>query len=181
MPQEISFNQEKNTPFEEASVIRELNLEDTTSATSSDDSWKVEYEAQVQSWRAQSAEAREKAEKERLKWESIRAIEEEEAAKRKVLGIVENPTPKVVQPPAASQDNWQNVGVHVPASTTAASTSQSVRLELGSGLVSSHLVRPSLETLLNRLVSNATSSFCPRLPSPDLPQECPTPTRIPTP
>lgn len=40
-----------------------------------DDSWKSEYESHVQSWRAQSAEAREKAEKERAKWEDIRAQE----------------------------------------------------------------------------------------------------------
>jgi hypothetical protein len=32
----------------------------------------------VQSWRAQSAEAREKAEKERARWEGIRALEKEQ-------------------------------------------------------------------------------------------------------
>ena len=60
------------------------------STDSLEDSWKVQYEAQVQNWRSQSAEAREKAEKERLKWEAIRAIEREEAAKRKAAGIVED-------------------------------------------------------------------------------------------
>lgn len=44
-----------------------------------DDSWRSEYETHVQSWRAESAEAREKAERERAKWEEIRAKEREEA------------------------------------------------------------------------------------------------------
>ena len=43
--------------------------------SASDDTWKSEYESHVQSWRAQSAEAREKAEKERAKWEGIRENE----------------------------------------------------------------------------------------------------------
>jgi len=42
-----------------------------------------EYESQVESWRAQSAEARQKAEKERARWEAIRATEKQEAALRK--------------------------------------------------------------------------------------------------
>jgi len=141
VPQEISHNQEKIIPFEEASVTSEFVLEDATSVAPSDDSWKVEYEAQVQSWRAQSAEAREKAEKERLKWESIRAIEKGEAAKRKALGIMEEPAPSVVQPPAAAGNNWQSAGVHVSASNPVTSAFQSVRLELDSDHVSSHLMR----------------------------------------
>ena len=72
----------------------------STTHTSSDleDTWKAEYEAQVQSWRAQSAEAREKAEKERLRWESVRAIEKEEATKRKAAGIANEPPNSVVHP-----------------------------------------------------------------------------------
>ncbi|KJA22902.1 hypothetical protein HYPSUDRAFT_40371 [Hypholoma sublateritium FD-334 SS-4] len=66
-----------------------------TSTDSLEDSWKAQYEAQVQNWRSQSAEAREKAEKERLKWEAIRAIEREEAAKRRAAGIVDDPPPIV--------------------------------------------------------------------------------------
>ncbi|KAF8623621.1 hypothetical protein AX17_007323 [Amanita inopinata Kibby_2008] len=46
------------------------------------DTWREEYEAHVRTWRAQSAEAREKAEKERTKWEAIRAAEQEEGARR---------------------------------------------------------------------------------------------------
>ena len=46
-----------------------------SSLSASDDTWKLEYESHVQSWRAQSAEAREKAEKERAKWEEIRENE----------------------------------------------------------------------------------------------------------
>jgi len=108
-------------------------LEDTTSAAPSDDSWKVEYEVQVQSWRTQSAEAREKAEKERLKWESIRAIEREEIAKRKASGIPDEPAPSITQPPV--EENWQSVGVHSSSSSLTAGASQSAHLESESDLV----------------------------------------------
>ncbi|KAF8986584.1 hypothetical protein BDQ17DRAFT_1548432 [Cyathus striatus] len=57
-----------------------------STGSSSNDSWKTEYETQVQSWRAQSAEAREKAEKERERWEAVRAAEKEEAARIKLIG-----------------------------------------------------------------------------------------------
>ena len=75
-------------------------VDGSTTHTTSDleDTWKAEYEAQVQSWRAQSAEAREKAEKERLRWESVRAIEKEEATKRKAAGIADEPPKSVVHP-----------------------------------------------------------------------------------
>jgi len=63
-----------------------------------EESWKAEYEAQVRSWRAQSAEAREKAEQERLRWESIRAAEKEEATKRKAAGIADEPPKSIVHP-----------------------------------------------------------------------------------
>ncbi|KAF8625545.1 hypothetical protein AX15_005312 [Amanita polypyramis BW_CC] len=46
------------------------------------DTWKVEYDEQVRTWRAQSAEAREKAENERARWEGIRAVEKKEAAQK---------------------------------------------------------------------------------------------------
>lgn len=75
-------------------------------STDSLDSWKIQYEAQVQNWRSQSAEAREKAEKERLKWEAIRAIEREEAAKRKAAGIVDDPPPIV---PGTKSEIWDSV------------------------------------------------------------------------
>jgi hypothetical protein len=61
---------------------------ESTSDSADTDSWKEEYETQVQAWREQSAEAREKAEKERARWEAIRA---EDAAKRKAAGIIETP------------------------------------------------------------------------------------------
>ncbi|KAJ2917448.1 hypothetical protein MD484_g3016, partial [Candolleomyces efflorescens] len=61
---------------------------ESTSDSADSDSWKEEYEAQVQAWREQSAEAREKAEKERARWEAIRA---EDAAKRKAAGVIETP------------------------------------------------------------------------------------------
>ncbi|KAJ3830228.1 hypothetical protein F5880DRAFT_1606910 [Lentinula raphanica] len=44
-------------------------------AATTDDAWKNEYEEQVKTWRMQSAEAREKAERERAKWEALREAE----------------------------------------------------------------------------------------------------------
>lgn len=92
------------------------------------DTWKAEYEAQVQSWRAQSAEAREKAEKERLKWESLRAIEKEEATKRKAAGIADEPPKHIIHPVEESS----NI---TPADTTHTS-SNTVSSETDSGHVS---------------------------------------------
>ncbi len=42
------------------------------------ESWKAEYDSQVQAWRAESAEAREKAEAERQRWETVRASQVQE-------------------------------------------------------------------------------------------------------
>lgn len=57
------------------------------SATTSDDPEKEEYDRQLAAWRAESAKAREKAEKTRAEWEVRRKAEEEEerrlAAERK--------------------------------------------------------------------------------------------------
>uniref|UniRef100_D8Q9D2 Expressed protein n=2 Tax=Schizophyllum commune (strain H4-8 / FGSC 9210) TaxID=578458 RepID=D8Q9D2_SCHCM len=39
------------------------------------DEWQAEYEAHLRTWKAQSAQARERAEKERKRWEAIRAAE----------------------------------------------------------------------------------------------------------
>ncbi|KAF9069218.1 hypothetical protein BDP27DRAFT_1447813 [Rhodocollybia butyracea] len=43
--------------------------------SSSEDKWKIEYEEQVKTWKLQSTEAREKAERERAKWEALREAE----------------------------------------------------------------------------------------------------------
>ncbi|KAL1669991.1 hypothetical protein GGF50DRAFT_109730 [Schizophyllum commune] len=45
------------------------------------DEWQTEYEAHQRTWRAQSAQAREKAEKERKRWEDIRAAERARAGR----------------------------------------------------------------------------------------------------
>lgn len=73
-------------------------------SSSSDEPWKAEYESHVQSWRTQSAEAREKAERERERWEAIRAVEKEAAASRKLAG---DDIPSL----AASHEEpeWENV------------------------------------------------------------------------
>ncbi|KAH9481446.1 Mitochondrial import protein 1 [Psilocybe cubensis] len=111
VPQEVSATEQSDSSqFEsveesnltESSVV-EVNLSESTV---SNDSWKEEYEAQVKSWRARSAEEREKAEKERLRWEAIRAIEKEEAAKRKAAGIVDEPVVAPTQPP---EEKWEDV------------------------------------------------------------------------
>lgn len=85
-------------------------VDGSTTHTTSDleDTWKAEYEAQVQSWRAQSAEAREKAEKERLRWESVRAMEKEEATKRKAAGIPDEPPKSVFHPVGESSNTTPN-------------------------------------------------------------------------
>ncbi|KAJ7104221.1 hypothetical protein B0H15DRAFT_942221 [Mycena belliarum] len=57
--------------------------ESSVSSESVDSTSQSEYESHVESWRAQSAEARQKAEKERARWEAIRAAEKQEAALRK--------------------------------------------------------------------------------------------------
>ncbi|KAH7928079.1 hypothetical protein BV22DRAFT_1193103 [Leucogyrophana mollusca] len=79
-----------------------------TSSTvpSDEDTWKAEYEAQVQEWRAQSAEARTKAERERARWEELRKREAEERIARG----------------EESSDSWE-LGSHITASFTAASES----------------------------------------------------------
>jgi hypothetical protein len=84
----------------------ESSLEASTSAD--DELLKEEYEAQLQAWRAQSAENREKAEKERLKWETTRA---EEAERRKSAGGL------------SVQESWEKLGASGSsvASTTASS------------------------------------------------------------
>jgi hypothetical protein len=51
----------------------------------------------VQSWRAQSAEAREKAEKERARWEGIRTLEKEQGATK----VGESGVPVVPEPSPA--------------------------------------------------------------------------------
>lgn len=88
-------------------------------AVSSDDSWKEEYDAQVHLWRAQSAEQREKAEKERLRWEAIRAQEKEEAERRKAAGIADEPTSSTPQ-----GETWEKVGAASVSGSTTADSSQ---------------------------------------------------------
>ncbi|THV03205.1 hypothetical protein K435DRAFT_775093 [Dendrothele bispora CBS 962.96] len=56
-----------------------------TPIDASHEKWKEEYEEQVKVWKSQSAEAREKAEKERARWESIRAADPESAHKKPPL------------------------------------------------------------------------------------------------
>ncbi|KAK7454636.1 hypothetical protein VKT23_011389 [Stygiomarasmius scandens] len=60
----------------EASTLVSVSSEDVPpTQDESHDKWKEEYEEQVKLWKSQSAEAREKAEKERARWESIRAAD----------------------------------------------------------------------------------------------------------
>ncbi|KAJ7284914.1 hypothetical protein C8J57DRAFT_703725 [Mycena rebaudengoi] len=83
-----------STSADESSVL--------SSEVSQEDPSQSEYESQVETWRAQSAEAREKAEKERARWEAIRAAEKQEAALRKAAGIPSGET--------MSDHGWETVG-----------------------------------------------------------------------
>lgn len=67
-------------------------------SSSDDESWKSEYESHVQSWRAQSAEAREKAEKERARWEEVRALEKEQGWSGTTNSEVDSGDPAVPEP-----------------------------------------------------------------------------------
>ncbi|KAL1747033.1 hypothetical protein HDZ31DRAFT_32759 [Schizophyllum fasciatum] len=72
-------------PVPRGSVTRtkssEVSKPNVVPATSSQaegegtDDWQTEYEAYLRTWRAQSAETRERAEKERKRWEELRAAE----------------------------------------------------------------------------------------------------------
>jgi hypothetical protein len=88
----------------------------TTHTTSNlEDTWRAEYEAQVQSWRAQSAEAREKAEKERLRWESVRANEKEEA------NITDEPPKSEVHPFGESSNTITSADTTTSSNTVSSS------------------------------------------------------------
>jgi hypothetical protein len=94
-----------------------VDVEPSSSSGSTDDSWKSEYEAQVQTWRAQSAEAREKAERERARWEEIRAREKEERSSGEpTLGEVKreaaepNPSPADVRDLVSGEHEVGNLG-----------------------------------------------------------------------
>lgn len=95
-PNSAAVSQSESKP----EAATQVSTEGSTSGKSEgSDDWKEQYEAQLQSWRAQSAEARLKAEKERERWEAIRKVEKEEAARRATEATVEEPSsaPQVVQ------------------------------------------------------------------------------------
>ncbi|KAJ6494763.1 hypothetical protein C8R47DRAFT_1069750 [Mycena vitilis] len=79
--------------------------ETSVSTDSLDTSSQSEYESQVESWRAQSAEARQKAEKERARWEAIRAAEKQEAALRKAATPADSGAGGEIL-----SDHWETVG-----------------------------------------------------------------------
>ncbi|KIY72400.1 hypothetical protein CYLTODRAFT_417988 [Cylindrobasidium torrendii FP15055 ss-10] len=81
-PQQAEALLPKDTPATHESLV-ETSKADAPSApplVSSEDmeSWKSEYDEQLEHWKAESAVAREKAEKERKKWADIRATEPKE-------------------------------------------------------------------------------------------------------
>jgi hypothetical protein len=134
---------------------------------SSDDSWKEEYESQVQAWRAQSAEAREKAEQERLRWEVKRTIEKEEAIKRKAAGIVE----EQVEP-------WDKPAESSTSSVAAGLSSESEQPDVSQPSIPRTVSQQ--ETLTDESqkweeVPSVTSSF----PSMTFPEHIDTPPRAP--
>ncbi|KAJ6619681.1 hypothetical protein B0H10DRAFT_1946524 [Mycena sp. CBHHK59/15] len=89
------------------STLSASTLPDESSVSSSDpqDTSQSEYESHVETWRAQSAEARQKAEKERARWEAIRAAEKQEAALRQAAIPVGSRGGEIV-----SDHGWESVG-----------------------------------------------------------------------
>ncbi|KAF9476701.1 hypothetical protein BDN70DRAFT_156305 [Pholiota conissans] len=125
---ESAFVQEENTTASDSQPSAPPASEAPSGPASGEsapqeDGWKAEYEAQVQNWRAQSAEAREKAEKERLRWEAIRAIEREEAAKRKAAGIVDEPVAPISESIVETTEHWESVEEVSTTEATADSSS----------------------------------------------------------
>lgn len=141
-PPAVASSKSKSSEDQHVSTAEPVEGSTASNATSSlEDTWKAEYEAQVQSWRAQSAEAREKAEKERLRWESIRAIEKEEAAKRKAAGIIDDPPEFIVHPVGESSDT---------ASTNTMSSNAASETDSGLLTASSTQVGPVAEGTVSR-------------------------------
>ncbi|KAG5354114.1 hypothetical protein E4T56_gene3280 [Termitomyces sp. T112] len=96
--------------------------ESSISSGSTDDSWKVEYESQVETWRAQSSEAREKAEKERERWEAVRAAEKKEDERLKALGIPYECRPEPTED--EHETAWENFTQHSDQSTLTSTEAQ---------------------------------------------------------
>jgi len=91
---------------DESSTTVDTLQETTSSSDPPNDSWRAEYEAQVEIWRTQSSEAREKAEKVRKRWEETRALEQEEAAR---LREESRPTAAVKEEHEAGWETLSNV------------------------------------------------------------------------
>jgi len=78
-----SLRPQNSTQLDDAASTSAPTDDSSVSSDPVDSVSQTEYESHVESWRAQSAEARQKAEKERARWEAIRAAEKQEAALRK--------------------------------------------------------------------------------------------------
>ncbi|TFK50107.1 hypothetical protein OE88DRAFT_1719457 [Heliocybe sulcata] len=95
-------------PAAQAPAEAEAPVEVTDApGTDAHDAWKAEYEAQVAKWRAENIEQRARAEKERERWERIRA---EEKAQRVKEGKEENE-----EWPSAAGSSTQRGGSPSPA------------------------------------------------------------------
>ena len=97
-------------PLAEQIATPEPLSQSSTSSVTTDDSWKAVYESQVETWRAQSSEAREKAEKERERWEAVRAAEKKEDERLRALEL---PYKCQYEPTENEhQTGWENVIQH---------------------------------------------------------------------
>lgn len=144
------------------STLANDSREDSTAAASANESWKAEYESQVETWRAQSSEAREKAEKERARWEAIRAAEQEEAVRRKADDIGDTPKVKEEQ-----ELGWETVSDRQSANPTDSTIVSETYLpssavgKRDSGTGTSHFISPptnvGLPTTLPRMHSGVES------------------------
>ncbi|KAG6887919.1 hypothetical protein C0995_011627 [Termitomyces sp. Mi166 len=132
------------TPVDNVTSTGPLSESSETSG-SPDDSWKAAYESQVEAWRAQSSEAREKAEKERERWEAVRATEKKEDECRRALGIPYESQPEPTEhrhetgwetvTQNSDQSTLTSVGTHPQTSTqsSAALHVESSQADIGEG------------------------------------------------
>ncbi|KAJ7227118.1 hypothetical protein GGX14DRAFT_418241 [Mycena pura] len=146
--------------------------ESSVSSDALDSTSEPEYEAHVSAWRMQSAEARQKAEMERARWEAIRAAEKQEAALLKAA----IPADSGFGTGATSEHDWEAVGSSQEAARPSPSPADA--RDLVTGEHPRHVAQEAVQTMQksqdsgnesqkwDEVSSQLTSSF-PSLSFPD--------------
>ncbi|KAG6878206.1 hypothetical protein C0993_010626 [Termitomyces sp. T159_Od127] len=148
-------------PNGEPTSVQDLATSDFLSESSipsgsADDTWKLAYETQVGAWRAQSSEAREKAEKERERWEAIRVAEKEENERRRALVISSGSQPEPTEHEREAE--WENVIRHKNHSVltlTGAQSQTSAQSSSALPVESSQFTAPTAPSEVSRPQSQA--------------------------